>query len=98
MLSNMTINPDITVRVLTEMEVRANMKKESNIEGQNENFETYRTIMKTTSNFKGQKCNVVYFLIFHQKNKNKQLNQKRIISFMNLKFYYAMIVVIAPMK
>lgn len=76
MLSNMTINPDMMVRVLTEMEVRANMKKESNIESQNENFETYRTIMKTTSNFKGQKCNVVYFLIFHQKNKNKKLNQK----------------------
>ena len=97
MLSNMTINPDITVRVLTEMEVGANMKKESNIESQNENFETNRTIMKTTSNFKGQKCNLVYFLIFPQKNKN-QLNQKRIISFMNLKFYYAMIVVTAPMK
>ena len=97
MLSNMTINPDITVRVLTEMEVGANIKKESNVESQNENFETNRTIMKTTSNFKGQKCNVIYFLIFHQKNKNK-LNQKRIISFMNLKFYYAMIVVTAPMK
>ena len=43
------------IRLLKEMDGRANMKMESNIKDQNKNFETQRVKMKTTPNFKDQK-------------------------------------------
>ena len=46
------------IRLLKEIDGKANMKTESNIKDQNKNFETQRVKMKTTPNFKDQKLSV----------------------------------------